>query len=298
MKPEILDGCLGRIQLGQATLEDCLVENPAEAAMLAPLLQAASLTREHLAPAGPSETYRAHSAKRVLNLVTARLAQPKPPSRRRLLFAWTPAYRLAAVLLVLVPLASSFGVAQASSDALPGDPLYGVKRGIERAALVVSASAEGDAEILLRHAERRLAEVEELVRRGRSGDIGPAVAGFNEALQNALEIGSGKSAILGDLESALDTHEQVLLAVLEKAPEQAVPALNSALENSRAARDDVERLRQGGHPGDSAPGQAKKTPGPPSDATELPPGQLKKDEDQGDKVSPGQLRKTETAAPD
>ena len=298
MVPDILDGCLSRIQLGQATLEACLVENPADSETLAPLLQTASLTGEHLAPAGPSATYRAHSTKRVLNLVKARLTQPAPPTRRRLLSAWTPAYQLAAVLLALVLLVGSFGVAQASNNSLPGDPLYGVKRGIERAALVVSPSAEGDAEILLRHAERRLAEVEELVRRGRSGDIGPAVAGYQEALQNSLEIGSSKNAVLGDLESALDKHEQVLLAVLEKAPEQAFPALNSALENSRAARDDVERLRQGEHPGDSAPGQAKKTPGPPAAATELPAGQLKKDGAQGDKVSPGQLKKTATAAPD
>ncbi|WP_329219956.1 DUF5667 domain-containing protein [Streptomyces sp. NBC_01485] len=64
------------------------------------------------------------------------------------------------------------GVAAASSDALPGDGLYGLKRGIEDFKL--NHLADGDDErgrTYLDQASTRLSEARRLMERGRSGDL-------------------------------------------------------------------------------------------------------------------------------
>lgn len=63
------------------------------------------------------------------------------------------------------------GVAAASSDALPGDSLYGLKRGMEDISL---GMAKGDAdrgEAYLDQASTRLSEARRLMERGRSGSL-------------------------------------------------------------------------------------------------------------------------------
>ncbi|MFE7756220.1 DUF5667 domain-containing protein [Streptomyces sp. NPDC057418] len=63
------------------------------------------------------------------------------------------------------------GVAAASSDALPGDSLYGLKRGMEDISL---GMANGDAdrgEIYLDQASTRLNEARRLMERGRAGEL-------------------------------------------------------------------------------------------------------------------------------
>jgi len=53
---------------------------------------------------------------------------------------------------------SSGGALAASSNALPGDVLYGVKRGVEQARIVLTVSRQGDARLHLALAKRRMAE--------------------------------------------------------------------------------------------------------------------------------------------
>ncbi len=295
MDPGILDRCLRDIQSGEATLDRCLAENPSSAEALEPLLRVAASTRAQLAPAGPSQAFLTHSPKRVMNLAKARLKTSTPSRRRPPVWLRQPAYRMAGVLLALALLMGSVGIAYASGDALPGDNLYGVKRGLERAALVVSLSAQGDAELVLKHAGRRIAEVEELVRRGRGNDIGPALEGYEHAVRKGLEIADDHGAGLGNLGTALSNHEQALVALLKKAPEQAIPAINRALEHSQNGKKKVEQIREEQHPSESAPGQSQKTS--EAAATELAPGQLKKTEAPVHVLPPGPRKKTETQTP-
>jgi hypothetical protein len=63
------------------------------------------------------------------------------------------------------------GVAAASSDALPGDSLYGLKRGMEDLKLGM-ADGEGDrGRLYLDQASTRLSEARRLMERGRSGPL-------------------------------------------------------------------------------------------------------------------------------
>ncbi|MCH0541358.1 hypothetical protein I3F58_17685 [Streptomyces sp. MUM 203J] len=63
------------------------------------------------------------------------------------------------------------GVAAASSDALPGDSLYGLKRGMEDLTLGMADEDADRGEIYLDHASTRLSEARRLMERGRTGDL-------------------------------------------------------------------------------------------------------------------------------
>ncbi|MCX4235931.1 DUF5667 domain-containing protein [Streptomyces ortus] len=63
------------------------------------------------------------------------------------------------------------GVAAASSDALPGDSLYGLKRGMEDLKLGMADGSSDRGELYLDQASNRLSEARRLMERGRSGPL-------------------------------------------------------------------------------------------------------------------------------
>jgi len=63
------------------------------------------------------------------------------------------------------------GVAAASSDALPGDSLYGLKRGMEDISLGMTNGDADRGEAYLDQASTRLSEARRLMERARSGDM-------------------------------------------------------------------------------------------------------------------------------
>ncbi|MEU4166075.1 DUF5667 domain-containing protein [Streptomyces sp. NPDC026665] len=63
------------------------------------------------------------------------------------------------------------GVAAASSDALPGDSLYGLKRGMEDIKLGLAHGDSDRGELYLDQASNRLNEARRLMERGRSGHL-------------------------------------------------------------------------------------------------------------------------------
>lgn len=70
---------------------------------------------------------------------------------------------LVAAASAVVLLGGSAGMAAAAQDALPGDALYPVKRGIERAEAGLSMSSSGKGRDLLHQADGRLTEVQDLL---------------------------------------------------------------------------------------------------------------------------------------
>ncbi|MFF5637545.1 DUF5667 domain-containing protein [Streptomyces sp. NPDC012825] len=83
---------------------------------------------------------------------------------------WTKG--LAAGGLTVGVAAGAFGgVAAASSDALPGDSLYGLKRGMEDIKLGMADDDADRGGIYLDQASTRLSEARRLMERGRAGDL-------------------------------------------------------------------------------------------------------------------------------
>jgi hypothetical protein len=278
----VLDRCLARVQSGAATVEDCLRDYPELADQLGPLLRTALRAGDLLAPPGPTAAYRAASEVRLLNRVrAARAAErsqrdrtPDRAVRRRSLVwprAWRPAYALAGLALAVALIGSSIGVASAAAGSLPGDGLYGVKRGLEEVSLALSTTRAGDTALLLDFAERRLVEAQALIETGRHGDLPAALAGYERELDRLLAQTDRDEEWLSRLEAAIERHERVLSRVLERAAPQARQAVEQALERSARGHEQVKQQRQNQPPQNVPPGQLKRTPS--AEETGQPPGQ-------------------------
>jgi len=285
----VLDRCLARVQSGAATVEDCLRDYPELADQLGPLLRTARQAGDLLAPSGPTAAYRAASQARLLNQLRAAQVVERGersrvidrPARRRSLAglgrprAWKPTYALAgmALALALALIGSSIGVASAAAAALPGDRLYGVKRGLEETSLALSRTMAGDTALLLDFAEVRLQEAEALLELGRPRDLMEALAGYERELDRLLAQQDQDPAALNGLEAAIEAHQRILSRALGHASPQARQAIERTLERTKRGQDQVEEARQGQGPDRVPPGQLKRTPTAEGEEAGQSPGQ-------------------------
>ncbi|MFJ2608955.1 DUF5667 domain-containing protein [Streptomyces sp. NPDC091279] len=122
--------------------------------------------------------------------------------------------------------ASAFGgVAAASSDALPGDSLYGLKRGIEDFKLnYLSEGDDARGRSFLDQASNRLSEARRLMERGRSGPL------------DHESLGEIRRALSGMQHDATEGH-RLLHAAYERDPNSLAPiqALDSFTRSHRQA---------------------------------------------------------------
>jgi hypothetical protein len=271
----IFDECLERIEAGRSTVDECLRMFPDDVKQLAPMLKLAVEAREAFAPSEPRPDYVAASHRRIKAILSLRQLQAQEP-RRQVVPArrWRPAQAIISLVLAISVLAMGTGVVQAASGALPGDPLYGIKRGIERARLVVSWSASGHAVLLAQHANERLAEVEELLETKRYDDIGLALDGLDDSLSGISNLSDEDEGVIdpdlmAHILDRLAHHQEVLQRVREQVPDNAKAAIERALERSSHSMEVILQLSQGGSPSDLAPGQQRTPPG----HQRTPPGQ-------------------------
>jgi hypothetical protein len=146
-----LEICLERLAGGEASLEECLLSYPEFSEELRPLLKAASQVRRVAdVQASPDLKQRGRA-----RLVTYMRSHPHNQGASRIR-DWTPVYRLAVSLIVLVVAVFATGTAFAQS-AMPGDLLYSWKLASESAWLVVSPDPVGTDLAL---AERRVLEIQ------------------------------------------------------------------------------------------------------------------------------------------
>jgi hypothetical protein len=260
----ILDDCITKIQSGERTIDDCLQAYPQSAVALAPLLTVALSTRSHLSPHGPDEAFVGLSKTRVMNQIRAAQKArptPKPKAVRRQKWILRPAFALMSLLVAFALLAASSGAVYASTEALPGDALYIVKRGVEEARLVFTLDPDMDRALLLQFADRRLDEVEEALSLDREEDAWSALVEYENTVGELLHLANSSSIEDGTLDQIqihLSNHQVVLERVKSKAPPQAQEALDNALERSQHGKKIIEQINQGGRPSDNAPGQLKK----------------------------------------
>ncbi len=282
---KILDGCLDSILTGEVTVGESLREFPGDVQELTPLLTLALETRESLEPDYPKPSFVAASIRRILSRISARQQQSRRPRAGiRPSWRWKPAQVFISLMLAIGILAISTGVVQAANASLPGDALYGLKRGLERARLAVSWSASGDMRLLAEFASTRLAELEALLAANRLGDLDLALDGFEDALFGLTGLAGGAATGLdpGSTEFILERlahHQEVLARVREQVPEQAQPAIDHAMERSLHSQEVIQLLHMGGDPSDLAPGQTRTPPGlelTPPGQERTPPGQARK----------------------
>lgn len=127
------------------------------------------------------------------------------------------------------------GVAAASSDALPGDSLYGLKRGIEDFKLGLAHGEDERGQMYLDQASTRMSEARRLLERGRSGhldheslnEIRRALSGMqhdasegHRLLHEAYERDPGSLRPIQALDAFSRSHRQAWGAMRDKLPVQ------------------------------------------------------------------------------
>lgn len=188
----ILDESISALQAG-VPVEEILAEVPEYAGELRPLLYAATV----LANPNPqlaSEAQKSALRDKYMTQIAA-LPAPTHPStgqklqavmsimRRRL----TPKAVLSdlttvAITVILTLLMAVFILSYAAQDTLPGDFLYGVKRGSEAVQFYFTSGQADRFELARQFNQRRLAELDQLMQQNRT-----AVVGFRGVLENKGE---------------------------------------------------------------------------------------------------------------
>ncbi len=113
--------------------------------------------------------------------------------------------RLAAAVGGLALVGASTGMAVASQSALPGDPLYPLKRAIENAQTGVQADEDAKGKALLDNASGRLDEVDQLSRESDDADtIASTLQTFTDQASEASELLLNDYAETGEKDSVVE----------------------------------------------------------------------------------------------
>lgn len=183
------------------------------------------------------------------------------------------------------------GVAAASSDALPGDSLYGLKRGMEDISL---GMAKGDAdrgEAYLDQASTRLSEARRLMERGRAGELDHESLGAVRRALNGMSHDASeghrllhsayqRDGSIGPIQT-LDTfsrsHRSTWSSLRDRLPVQLTDIRDQVSSVFEAMEDDVARSSpcspapRAASETPDAPTPPHRTPGPPGPTTPPPP---------------------------
>ncbi len=160
-----LETCLQALEQGE-TLDSVLARFPALAADLRPILDA-SLHARTLSGPPPSDAVQRRGRARLLQRA-AEMREAKRAPKRTWLYNFRP---LAVTLMLVIFFLSGTGLVRASSGALPGDNLYGVKRTWEGVRLLLTLNAEVRETLELEYGNERLHEIDELLAEGREEPV-------------------------------------------------------------------------------------------------------------------------------
>ena len=145
--------------------------------------------------------------------------------------------RLVAVASAAVLIGGTAGMATAAQDSLPGEALYPLKRGIEKAELGLSMSSAGRGHDLLRQASDRLDEAQGLVDQGSATAtprVPDTVASFTTSARNGSDMLLASYAQSRDPKTVAAVREFTAAALAQvsalnqSAPADAQPGLRDA----------------------------------------------------------------------
>lgn len=164
---ETLEICLQDIEQG-ADIETVLFRYPELADELRPILEASAGAKSMAVPAPSAEVMRRNRAKVLQH--AAQMREVRVKSFQRL---WLVSLRRLAVSLAVVTVlfVSGTGLVGASSNTLPGDNLYPVKRTWEGVRLLFTLNGQEREALELEHENERLHELNELLQEGRSEEV-------------------------------------------------------------------------------------------------------------------------------
>jgi hypothetical protein len=276
MIEDILDECIDRIVTHGDTVEECLARYPERVEELEPLLRAAVAAVGGY-EAEPRAEFQRAAKSRFLNAVVAARGQDR--QRGRWHWGWGRGWAVTAVV-VLALLIMGSGTVGASTNSLPGDLLYPVKRAAENVQAFFTFGNEARANLYVKFAERRVAELRVLA--AEQDEVAAAVARMGDqtrkAIQLASENGSFSPEVVERILRLTSSESSVLRGMVETAPARVRLLLREALVRSEMAHKQalvIWSKTQGymapeSTPGDSNRGQSEE-PAAPGEATPTVP---------------------------
>jgi hypothetical protein len=137
------------------------------------------------------------------------------------------------------------GVTVAAQEALPGDVLYGLKKGTESVRMSLASDATQAARLELRFAEERLEEVTAGVRRVPAGSLVDSlaemdqrsIAGAQQLVLDAERTGEGE--LLAEVDSFVERQSTGIIEIFARLPIEVRPHAEDSLATLRQIRSDL-----------------------------------------------------------
>ena len=164
---------------------------------------------------------------------------------------WSGRRRLATLLVAAsLGLFAAAGVTAASS---PGGPLYDARIWLETTTLPADPGTRALERI--HQIDARVLEVQRGAAAGDPNAVTAAITAYGDAVQSALGDAGSDASSLSHLQAALGLHVEVLQALAGQVPEQAVDAVDNAIDASQQLVEQIARTNQGNGQGVPGGGQ-------------------------------------------
>lgn len=241
----ILEICLENMADRRWTLEECLNRYPAFRSEIEPTLRLAAALQQGQA-LRPRAKFRSGARSRMSERLK-HSHRRTAPSRSRYTVPRRWVTYGAVIVAVLIFAASSAGTIYAADGSLPGEPLYGVKVGVEQAQLTFSPPGQAVG-LRMAFADRRLHEAEILAARGDQADLKIALDGYDlliDQVSQSLDSNTAEDVqSLTSIDQALSTHQARLQALLALVPEPAQKGISRAIEVSKHGQEQAVQAKQ------------------------------------------------------
>jgi hypothetical protein len=235
---DVLDECIDRVLQGES-VEECLRRYPQQAAELEPLLRVALATRRTSSVVEPRTEFKDRTRYEVQSRLAAK--ELRATSKKAPTVIWIPRWAAVTACLVLVLVLAGTGTVAAASGSVPGDTLYSVKTATEQIQWKLTFSQKAKARLQARFAERRVWEIAQLAKKGRTEKLGSLASRFEAHLakveQLAVQIRSTDSEDgerISELRQVLYVNRARDLAILEVAEARAPERTRAVIAVARA----------------------------------------------------------------
>ncbi len=147
-------------------------------------------------------------------------------------------------LLLVVNAVPVFAQEETEAGTGPDSALYGLDRAFERISLALTFDRAKKAEKRLQIASERIAELREMVNKGKpefagrlTNDHAKGIDEAEEDIEAAKAQGKNVTRVSQIVAEATSKHIDVLTALLDKVPEQARAGIQNAIEKSSRGRE-------------------------------------------------------------
>jgi hypothetical protein len=178
---EAFNDCFERLSAGES-LDSCLSDYPQFALELDLMLRTTYDVKRRAYPIQPRPEFK-YWAKVRLQGVQDYVSR-QPVQDKSAAFNWRRAMAISMAAMLVFVIASS-GTVAASSEALPDEPLYGVKLAVEQAQVTFAQSDVDRAEVYARLAEKRAGEIVAMARQGKADKVATTTTKMDYQLAQA-----------------------------------------------------------------------------------------------------------------